>query len=177
MPKPASLAAHQAARDGDISGLERLLPVLDDSGVAIFQSVDDTSGDTALHIAAEEGQLECVTWLLRHGNIYYQTKNITGETPAHKAALNGHLDCLETLIEFDKENASTAANETNNQGLTCLHIATIHNHMAVIKWLLDRYRSTAFAMNEFGALAIHFAAAQGKKTSNSMIALFMGPIQ
>eukprot|EP00117_Sycon_ciliatum_P017810 scpid11783/ scgid16660/ Espin; Autosomal recessive deafness type 36 protein; Ectoplasmic specialization protein len=162
MPIPASLAAHlpahQAARDGDISGLERLL---DGSGVAIFQSVDDTSGDTALHIAAEEGQLECVTWLLRHGDIYYRTKNTTGETPAYKAALNGHLDCLETLIEFDKEKASTAANEANNQGLTCLHTATIHNHMAVIKWLLNRYHSTAFAMNEFGASAVHFAAAQG----------------
>ncbi|XP_065199238.1 uncharacterized protein LOC135830940 [Sycon ciliatum] len=156
MPKPASFAAHQAARDGDISGLERLL---DGSGVAIFQSVDDTSGDTALHIAAEEGQLECVTWLLRHGDIYYQTKNTTGETPAHKAALNGHLDCLETLIEFDKEKASTAANKANNKGLTCLHIAIIHNHMAVIKWLLDRYHPTAYDMNEFGA--IHFAAAQG----------------
>ncbi|XP_065199242.1 uncharacterized protein LOC135830945 isoform X2 [Sycon ciliatum] len=154
----AHLPAHQAARDGDISGLERLL---DGSGVAIFQSVDDTSGDTALHIAAEEGQLECVTWLLRHGDIYYRTKNTTGETPAYKAALNGHLDCLETLIEFDKEKASTAANEANNQGLTCLHTATIHNHMAVIKWLLNRYHSTAFAMNEFGASAVHFAAAQG----------------
>ena len=162
MPIPALIAhlpAHQAARDGDVTGLERLLE--QDNGGSRVQATDDTTGDTALHSAAEEGQYETTVWLMEHGGIYYRSKNLAGETPSHKAAANGHLDCLQSLLEHDPENSGSAANDADNQGLTCLHLATVHNHTPIIKWLLDTHHSTAFAMNEYGASALHFAAASG----------------
>ena len=162
MPIPAlaaHLPAHLAAKDGDVAGLERLLE--QDGGDSRVQATDDSTGDTALHTAAEEGQLEATNWLLKHGGVYFRSKNLAGETPSHKAAISGHLDCLQAILEHDPEKAGSAANDADNQGLTCLHLATVHNHTPIIKWLLDNHHSTAFAMNEFGASALHFAAASG----------------
>lgn len=156
----AHLPAHQAAKEGDLTELEKLLA--SSNGASLLQATDETTGETALHTAAEEGQLEAIEWLLKHGDIYYRTKNFAGETPSHRATIGGYLDCVQALVEHDPEKTESAANDADNQGLTCLHLATVHNHQAIIKWLLDEHHSTAFAMNEFGASAVHFAAASGR---------------
>src|SRR5689334_19932880 len=57
----------------------------------------DEYRNTALHVAARKGYLECLVLLLKHGaNVNKKRKD--GKTPLHLAALNGLLKCCEYLI-------------------------------------------------------------------------------
>ena len=56
----------------------------------------DEYGKTALHIAAANGNLKLVTWLLSLGAV--QCPNESGNTPLHWAALNGHMEVSQTLV-------------------------------------------------------------------------------
>jgi len=46
--------------------------------------------NTPLHLAAENGNTECVQELLRCDNIRLEAKNNKKRTPLHCAAVNGH---------------------------------------------------------------------------------------
>ncbi len=56
----------------------------------------DLHGDTALHLAAVDGNLELVRMLVESG-AKPETKNAFGNTPLHLASLNGHLDVVKYL--------------------------------------------------------------------------------
>ncbi|VDD96132.1 unnamed protein product [Enterobius vermicularis] len=79
-----------AAKNGDVSLLEKLRR----SGADL--SVPDYNGRTALHIAASFGQLDAVTYLLKHGcNV--NAKDRFDENPLINAVRSKSLDCIRTL--------------------------------------------------------------------------------
>lgn len=57
----------------------------------------DSSGSTALHKAAANGEVECLKILQQHGAEY--SANAQGNTPAHWAAQNAKPDALKFLLE------------------------------------------------------------------------------
>lgn len=81
----------QAAEDGDVSQLKKLLV----KGVAI--DVQNTSGNTALHLAALHGRKTVLKFLIANGaNI--QEKNKNGSTPLHLAAIVFDEDAVKYLV-------------------------------------------------------------------------------
>ncbi|GAQ85364.1 hypothetical protein KFL_002310200 [Klebsormidium nitens] len=81
-----------SARYGDVEDVQATL----DSGVDA--SAADSSGRTALHMAAANGHENVVQLLLEKGaNV--NAANQEGNTPLHWAALNHHLQVVKRLLE------------------------------------------------------------------------------
>lgn len=72
---------------------------------------------TPLHLAAEEGSMECTRLLLSAGAAW-EAKNARGQTAMHLAALAQSVETLEVLI-----NAGAKVNVEDGDGRTPLHSA------------------------------------------------------
>lgn len=78
-----------------------------------FLNLRDHAGDTALHLAAAQGNndivelLYCQYHLLEHlmfcirlsRGVEVEVRNFAGRTALHLACLNCNLDCIKTLME------------------------------------------------------------------------------
>ena len=76
---------------GDIDDLKNLVEVVDVNEKA-------PSGSAGLHMAAQEGHLEIVDWIIENGgdvNILCRRKT----TPLHTAAMCGFIKIVETLTK------------------------------------------------------------------------------
>jgi len=99
----------KAAERGDIAEADRLMR----SGELVMQT---TIGDqTALHLAAIEGQNEMVVWLLAHG-ANPRAKGANGKTPADYARQGGHPDTERIILDqielHDNEVAALESGDT-----------------------------------------------------------------
>ncbi|KAH7842693.1 hypothetical protein Vadar_008113 [Vaccinium darrowii] len=59
--------------------------------------------NTALHVAAQFGQLKCVAAILDACPSLLRTVNIRGETPLHMAVREGYDDKVKALIKCAKK--------------------------------------------------------------------------
>lgn len=87
-------------------------------------------GPFLLHVAAKNGHIECVDFLLKNG-LDVDATDKTGITPLHLAAENGHLKVVQLLLD-------TQANPflKDAQGNTPLHAACVAGHKRVAELLL-----------------------------------------
>lgn len=117
----------KAAQRGDVAEADRLMR----SGEPVMQT---TIGDqTALHVAAIEGQNEMVVWLLAH-EADPEAKDANGKTPADFARQGGHPDTERIILDqiklYSDEDAVGKAGNTarfrrllarDSRKLTLLH--------------------------------------------------------
>lgn len=90
------------ARAGDVDSLKEIFTTLIDPS-ALASCLDSGSKSTALHMAAGNGHLETVKYIMslisEDATKYVNTQNETGNTALHWASLNGHLDVVQYLCE------------------------------------------------------------------------------
>ena len=93
----------------------------------------DSSQDseTALHMAADFGHVECVALLLEAG-ADKDAADENGQTALHAAAWNGHSEVVKLLLE-----AGADKDLADFYWRTALHLAAAHGHSEVVKLLLD----------------------------------------
>lgn len=92
---PGEPPLFQAAREGEISVVERLLGPL--SGEELSRQVSP-SGDSLLHVACWEGRDRLVSMLLaRRHDVHALSRNRS--TPLHYAAWNGHRETVTILLD------------------------------------------------------------------------------
>ncbi|USE34281.1 ankyrin repeat domain-containing protein [Endozoicomonas sp. SCSIO W0465] len=110
-------------------------------------------GKMPLHLAAENGHLECLEWLLEMGaKINARVRSSTNRaTPLHLAAENGHLECLKRLVELGAD-----VNAANKNGETALHLAAYNGHVECLKQLI-REGTNLNTTNNNGETALHVA--------------------
>ena len=117
----------------------------------------DSSQDpqTALHMAAECGHVECVALLLEAG-ADKDLANFEGKTALHLAAQRGFSEVVKLLLEAgaDKDTA------TYDDGQTALHVAAGNGHLEVVKLLLDA-GADKDATDDGGNTALDWATASG----------------
>jgi ankyrin repeat protein len=104
-------------------------------------NLQDRSGRTALHLAAEHSGNSCslVKQFLHHGSAV-DVRNNEGWTPLHETANRGHLECMEQLVGYGAD-----VNALTDDGISALHIAELQKHRDCVTWLLDigAYRNNA----------------------------------
>ena len=116
---------HNAARDGDVSLVKKLL----DAGVPV-DSAKLPFGITALRWAARNNRTDVTRILLQRGA---EVDKRTGDdqwTALHVAALNNNTDVIEILL---KHGASTKIK--NCDGCTPIYYARRWNHEAAVRLL------------------------------------------
>ncbi|XP_036433333.1 diacylglycerol kinase iota [Colossoma macropomum] len=98
-----------AASSGDL----RTLSSSCSSGLSLL--VRDSGGQSALHLASQNGHSEVVSFILQHGSklILDLTEKETGDTALHKAAQQRHHDVSRRLVE-----AGASTNKANFLGKT-----------------------------------------------------------
>lgn len=115
---------------------------------------NDQQNLTALHRAAEDGDMEILKLLLDL-RVGVDEKNPYGKTALILAAKIGHLAIGQVLLEREA-NIETK----DNAGRPALHWAVVFGHQGFVQLLLDRGANLA-ASDNVGRTALHLAAGKG----------------
>lgn len=110
-----------------------------------------TCGDLCIEYASENGHVDIVKELLRHG-VDPNSRTIEDETPLHNASYNGHLDIVKELLMVGSH-----INAICYEGWTPLHCATVHNYFNIVKELLSHGADANKQAFGDGSTALHFA--------------------
>ncbi|WP_375326570.1 ankyrin repeat domain-containing protein [Candidatus Tisiphia endosymbiont of Nemotelus uliginosus] len=114
----------------------------------ILYGIQEGEGKTALHLAAERGDLKAVKQLISHSDV--KAKDNRGNTPLHLAAgFGGSVDVVKELIPYSNVKAK------NREGQTALHAAAYYGHLDIVKKLISH--SDVNAYDNFDTTALDVA--------------------
>ncbi|KYO19435.1 CARD- and ANK-domain containing inflammasome adapter protein [Alligator mississippiensis] len=121
-----------AAAKGDLSNLEKMLKENDINAV-------NSSNETLLHIAAANGQIAVMEYLIKKG-AKLEVKDSQGKTPLHRAAEKGQDDAVKVLLQ-----AGAYIYSLDEAAKTPLHLAAQIHHGPTLNRILKeeakRYRN------------------------------------
>ena len=141
----------EAAMQGDIAKVRALLAQQHDVNVA------QGDGMTALHWAADRGDVAMSTLLLRSGAKLTGTTKNGGYTPLHVAARAGHGAVVQTLLA-----AGADARALTATGATAMHLAAAAGDAASVKALLAKKADPNARESAWGQTPLMFAAAENR---------------
>jgi len=118
----------QSARYNDLDVLRAVLAVKPN----VIDAQDESSGNSALHMAAANNHVDAVLLLIKYGANPI-LKNASGNTPLHWAAANGHENVVKVLLEQDNVDVL----EQNNFGRSSLTEGFSSEQTEVVKLLLE----------------------------------------
>jgi ankyrin repeat protein len=134
-PTPDALLT-EALEASELGDAARLRGLVDKLSVADLETAGP-DGDTALHLSALYGRLECMQLLLEKGCSAVQANEEDGATALHNAAAGGYLECVQALLERCSD-AAAACNAADEDGETALHTAARGGHRDVVALLLQK---------------------------------------
>lgn len=141
-------------------GTPERLQLLINAGADIHTT--DSSGKSAIHLAAESGNTECLKLLLNTPGIDVNVADEYDQTPLHWAAYAGKAECVKVLlntpgIDIDRKHRGGA-------GHTPLRYAQIRNHEECALLLIKAGASISMLSSD-GTNALHRAAKMGHSKS------------
>ncbi|XP_046329025.2 uncharacterized protein LOC124112893 [Haliotis rufescens] len=124
--------------------------------VLTYQSIDwrNLHGDSAMHLAAEQGNTELIKLLIDRVKDVDQNNNKM-ETALHKALLGGHLETSKELLRKGAD-----FTKTESMALTALHCACYTGLSDIVEILVEKGCNLS-AKNKRGSHAIFKAAERG----------------
>lgn len=117
-------------------------------------------GNTALHAALIEPNIESIRWLVRQDGIDLNARNAVGETALMQAIIHGHREIALALLD--------AGAEVNQTGWTPLHYAAASKAPtapAFVRLLLGKYVAYIDAESPNGTTPLMMAARYGQLES------------
>lgn len=117
-------------------------------------------GNTALHAALIEPNIESIRWLVRQPGIDLNARNAVGETALMQAIIHGHREIAMALLD--------AGAEVNQTGWTPLHYAAASKAPtapAFVRLLLGKYVAYIDAESPNGTTPLMMAARYGQLES------------
>lgn len=112
-------AIHLASMGGHVSSMEALAPTCDILSVA-------RDGKSALHLAAEYGNLGAVQWLHLQG-LATSLKDHSGQTPLQYAKDEGHKKVMDFLKRLDQQTLNQRrVKQRSPEALAQVHIFGLH---------------------------------------------------
>ncbi|KAJ8263916.1 hypothetical protein GJAV_G00143050 [Gymnothorax javanicus] len=103
-----------------------------ETGISGLNCQDGTR-QTALHLACEKGDLDCVQELLQEYGASTEVRNHNGDTPFHCAAKQDSAAIIQELCS----RSCAGVNELNDDGETPLHVACQFGKVQSLKALLE----------------------------------------
>lgn len=171
--RPARYAPSKQILSGEIKSKDLLSAVmrnkmdevsshLDDG--AFEQNATDSDGNTALLLAAKNGNLDIVEMLLQRGFSLNQS-NFKKRTALLYAAKGGHCSLVERLLST----AECDVDAQDIEGNTALLIAVKRGHNDVIESLLASGQGDVSKQDRYGHTALHDAAKTGRMDTLAML--------
>eukprot|EP00767_Chilomastix_cuspidata_P007380 gnl/Chilomastix_cuspidata/804.p1 GENE.gnl/Chilomastix_cuspidata/804~~gnl/Chilomastix_cuspidata/804.p1 ORF type:complete len:2617 (-),score=647.94 gnl/Chilomastix_cuspidata/804:19-7869(-) len=114
---------------------------------------------TPLHLAAQFGHGDIVSFLLHHG-ANYDTVNSLNETPLHFAVRGGHHNVVKYLLKCGAD-----VTVTDSDGMTPLWHAIIHGHKRIVKMFLKTGKCSIDSKNNDGMTIVSYLL---RKTCNNI---------
>ncbi|ONI26160.1 hypothetical protein PRUPE_1G007500 [Prunus persica] len=142
---------------------EKVVEVYGSSQSAKVQEMRITrAGDTALHIAASDGETKIVRQLLQlignNASKILQIKNKKGNTPLHLAAVVGDVETCHAMATKDPELVSSL----NNENETPLFLAALNGHEKVFLCLHSHCVEECYSFRARNGDTILHAAMSGE---------------
>ncbi|XP_070544392.1 nuclear factor NF-kappa-B p105 subunit-like [Ptychodera flava] len=150
---------HLAVITGQPQAVELLLRCGADTAIL------DRNGNTAAHLAAQLGSVDCMNVLLRqprelkNGKRFPELEimNYEGFTALQSAVKAGSLNCVRALV-----NVGASVNEQDGKsGHTALHHAVETENLAIIGYLILEAQADIHAPNFAGDTPLHVASGRG----------------
>lgn len=147
---------HEAIQEGDIQCLAEVAR----SSSHGFDGVNeyDDEGQTALHIAADQGLTEAVAILSTRGADLNVPREEDSRTPLHIAVNEGHVDVVEALLE-----SGAKVNTPDVDGWLPLHVAAYYGAAEIAGMLLS-HGAKVNAVTSKGQTALHIAVEMAENT-------------
>lgn len=114
-------------------------------------------GWNCFHIAAREGDVEILNYLLDCCADIWDSCSKNGRTPLHTAALHGKVDAVKLMIS----RCSYIPDSPDSCGSTPLMDALQAGHVPVAETLINEHKASITAKDQLGRQAIHLASQAG----------------
>lgn len=151
----------EALKKGDVESAGKLLDNIKLKDRIRILNAQDDNGNTLLHLAAKQGNLDvCVFLLFQINNDLSSPSYINkeGQTPLHLASQFGHPDIVQYLLSVTN---SGFANFKDYHGRSSLHLAAQEGHLACCQHFLNSENRFLYSRDNEGRSPIHYAAQKG----------------
>ena len=144
---------HIASRRGRTEMIQKLL----EDPSRLYINDKNYRGNTPLHEAILINQIKA-SLILINNNSNLRISNYEGTTPLHLACRKGQTGIVNLLL---KDPSQFDINAKNDEGNTPLHEAISHEHLNVVKYLLEQKPDLTLA-NKDGQTPLHVACQKGR---------------